>query len=1228
MQQAKTVLRNERPFHTHLSPECRVFSQAYHPQHDERLDPQYWIDIALADNIIALAMFIHNLGLFASIECPRYATIWNKVKMMALSRLPGWFFVDFDGCMFGLLHPVTGKPVRKAWRLLTNAWYLIFLGRLCSGHVEHTPLEGIYTNWSAVYPWDWCVEFSRLVKRGRVAVRDFWNPAKAVYSIPELNVLHPGRISGVYPNRPMVYPRDEFVDRLPKDFHSTEPRVGAIVEGEDVPEELPDPSAGSSSGPAAAPVAAAAPPLGVEPLPVYSQLDHLGLSEKERVEYQCVVKIVEDLGVPVINMTHATRTDGREEFTLKFAQPVYSMRLMKDVVTMSIPCIRSGTSPGHGHETAAIVADLIVRASQRKLEAGAFGVGTPKVNGFHGGKDDMFYLHEASDATRDWWDVRSDTFLAPATFCTNHAFVRTTRNGSKQYKCLGHPVDKVLPDADDPLRYADGTELTTRMKAETFLQNMITITDKVGTKLPAGTYDCFVGYDDDNHELLKPPSIEAEEATKMLTQYYWSKRRQPVTALLLFYGATKVEPCERDHTYFVAWKTGTRMPVGYTMLDGDAETTTGNVGLDEPIGLPRDRGVKVLERNNTMVFFVLSEPCEGLTVHNKELEELGFVVPQKLKTTALADAMTKLGIERLRYVELVRTGQDTRAIAALLWFLSPEAVEYTEVRVEPILGDEVDGGDPSGVPGSGPIEAEGGEAPYPEVTNLDVEVNGFHHALQASDLPRIHQVTGVSIVELRTAWPTLVEHRMHYGLLQRHRYNHQTGFHEWFTVVPEGGWKSVTWQGKTRRYSLRKYIVMLFHDSGFGGHRDRDHTHAAIFDAGLFWTTMKVDIDGHIRACQTCRWAKGRTLVTGLMRSREMEGPFRVLIIDFVGPQHPRTLRGMLYMFTCICPFSGWYWAIPCATDDSLEAARVFAERVVFDLAGVPVLLCSDRAKAFVEGVITYLNKTFAIESVLGSSIHPQTQGPVERPHRVYKALCKQYMDELGNQWDMVAPIFQWTIRTNCKVYNGRFTPYEIITGMKPRTPIDSLLSTPAVQAKRETDVYVQDLVKYVKKVHQFVQTEHARVREHEQELRVRKFGADTHIEIGDYVMLKTQLPAPVGESAGKSVRFRHDVDKRLFQIHSATGGDPAKARTYTLMDPATGSTEFEFAQPVSADRLIAVEVLPLTHAHDEKTKIRSGNREGEVTATCVDGRVHVRWNGRDDTEVVDLSRLPHEFMV
>ena len=80
-------------------------------------------------------------------------------------------------------------------------------------------------------------------------------------------------------------------------------------------------------------------------------------------------------------------------------------------------------------------------------------------------------------------------------------------------------------------------------------------------------------------------------------------------------------------------------------------------------------------------------------------------------------------------------------------------------------------------------------------------------------------------------------------------------------------------------------------------------------------------------------------------------------------------------------------------------------------------------------------------------------------------------------------------------------------------------------------------------------------------------------------------------------------------------------------MDPSTGSTQFEFAQPVHGERLIPIEVLPVTQEHDRKTRVRAGSRQGTITATCVDGKVYIHWDDAEEPECVDLSRTPHEFI-
>ena len=426
-----------------------------------------------------------------------------------------------------------------------------------------------------------------------------------------------------------------------------------------------------------------------------------------------------------------------------------------------------------------------------------------------------------------------------------------------------------------------------------------------------------------------------------------------------------------------------------------------------------------------------------------------------------------------------------------------------------------------------------------------------------------------------------------------------------------GGWRAVEFQGVSRRLSLRRYVLVSFHCSALGGHKDRDRTFSSITDAGLWWKDMRADIDTLVQKCLVRKLAKGRPLITGYMRSRESDGPFRVIIIDFVGPQRPATPCGHEYLFAATCVFSGWYWAVPCKKDDSATAAELFAERVMFDLAGVP------------ESVVKQLNNIFGIKHVLGTALHPQSQSAVERPHREYRTLCKQFMHEFGNNFDVVAPLFQWTVRTSCKVFNGSFTPYEIITGLKPRTPLDGLLNTPAVVQSMPVDSYVTDLIQYLRKVHGVVESEHRRVRNAEQELQWRRHVGDTHFAVGDFVLLK-RGHFPVGDSK-KSQAPNFDT---VYQIANQTGGD-ARTRALVLCDPTTGSKDLGFHQPVSADRLVPVQLAPLTTPigpDQPRTRLTVNNKSGTVEAVGIDGRVHVRWDD-GGIEVLDLTTTAYQWL-
>ena len=505
----------------------------------------------------------------------------------------------------------------------------------------------------------------------------------------------------------------------------------------------------------------------------------------------------------------------------------------------------------------------------------------------------------------------------------------------------------------------------------------------------------------------------------------------------------------------------------------------------------------------------------------------------------------------------------------------------------------------------------------------DTVGTGFGNKFGDVTLRELSRKSGIAMDKLDEARGQLKYYRLQGGLLQKSVYCKELGTHEFLTVIPEGSWRSVEYAGEVRRLSLRRYVILVFHCTAMSIHKDRDRTVQSIVDAGLWWSKMHVDVGTAVRHCQLCKCAKGKHLVTGHQRTREYDGPFRYLIIDFVGPMSPLSARGMKFMFTCACAWSGWYWCVPCKTDTGEEAAEKLFYFVMCDLAGFPVCIGSDRALAFIEGVVSALKSMFNILEAIGSAYHPQAQSPVERPHREYNAICKTFMAD-NKDWDLMAPLFQWQIRTSAKLFSGTYTPYETITGLKPRTPTDAMFSLDATAKKISKEQYVTDLVAYLKRVHTYVHEQHKVIADKREKAKLREFGSGTFLQAGDYCLVRRPL------EKGISQRFQNPNFSEVYQVVECHGhGEEAKA--YTVADLKGNTDGLGFSQPVASERLTPIEMLPLAQSTSAPTRLiidEGGvSRHAEVVSQCFDGRVNIRFDDTHREQCVDLSHCRYRWL-
>ena len=132
-------------------------------------------------------------------------------------------------------------------------------------------------------------------------------------------------------------------------------------------------------------------------------------------------------------------------------------------------------------------------------------------------------------------------------------------------------------------------------------------------------------------------------------------------------------------------------------------------------------------------------------------------------------------------------------------------------------------------------------------------------------------------------------------------------------------------------------------------------------------------------------------------------------------------------------------------------------------------------------------------------------------------------------------------------------------------------------------------------------------------------------IHDGDYVFVRRQF---TGE---KSFRFQSKNFDSIFQVVEVHGsGDLAK--TYTLSDLSGRRSGLGFTQPVAAERLTPVELLPLAREDDDSLTSMIYNdggrdRPAKVKAQSLDGKVYIEFDDEPGKEVcVDLSKSKYRW--
>ena len=109
--------------------------------------------------------------------------------------------------------------------------------------------------------------------------------------------------------------------------------------------------------------------------------------------------------------------------------------------------------------------------------------------------------------------------------------------------------------------------------------------------------------------------------------------------------------------------------------------------------------------------------------------------------------------------------------------------------------------------------------------------------------------------------------------------------------------------------------------------------------------------------------------------------------------------------------------------------------KVMLGMAVFPVVWRSDNAKEFVAEVVAEMNQMLEFKHVTGAAYHPQSQGMVESMHETVNHIVRGLDEGHSDDWERRIPFCESILMMVPLASLGGRSPYEVVTGLKPRMP-------------------------------------------------------------------------------------------------------------------------------------------------------------------------------------------------
>lgn len=294
-----------------------------------------------------------------------------------------------------------------------------------------------------------------------------------------------------------------------------------------------------------------------------------------------------------------------------------------------------------------------------------------------------------------------------------------------------------------------------------------------------------------------------------------------------------------------------------------------------------------------------------------------------------------------------------------------------------------------------------------------------------------------------------------------------------------------------------KKVIKETHDSLIGGHIGIRRSILKLKSI-YFWKNMKSDIKNYIRNCEQCQKNKiTRKTKMPMVITTTSKKPFDRISLDVVGPL-PITEKNNSYILTCQDDLTRYVVAM-CLEDQTAETiARAFTKHIVLKF-GCPISILTDNGTNFVSDLMKRVCKLLQIKKYHTTAYHPESNGSLERSHRVLKEYLRNYVNKNLNNWDEFIQYGVFVYNTSPHSSTG-FTPHELLFGEKANIP--SSLTKNLTPVYNYDDYYFE--LKYkLQNAHEFARRNLIASKENTKKY-YDKHTNDFSLKIGDKVLLES----------------------------------------------------------------------------------------------------------------------------